>query len=143
MQSQTELYVLPEYCFAGLVIQAMSIDSLFRLSRCWPTRHTKREVAGRNHFTYYYEGRIVRELLHRKPINKEEQLKVDYCVTNYHNEFDNLSFVFSLRLMTELAEVGREKIIYLPKWVNAQLESSVKRTMHPQHCNESELAMLT
>ena len=59
-------------------------------------RHKQRLSEGREHLTYYYEGRIVRELQRRKPADKGERLKIDYCVATYSNELDNMSFIFSL-----------------------------------------------
>ncbi len=76
-------------------LATMTVPELHSLYRRWPIRHREREAQGREHFSFYYEGRIVNELLRRKASNKAEQLKIDYCVTTYHNELDNMSFVFS------------------------------------------------
>ncbi|WP_290433438.1 hypothetical protein [uncultured Muribaculum sp.] len=35
-------------------------------------------------------------MLSRKPADKGEQLKIDYCVAAYNNELDNLSSILSL-----------------------------------------------
>lgn len=77
-------------------LATLSIAELYDLYRSWPIRHKKREAEGREHFTFYYEGRIVRELGKRIALNKADQLKIDYCVATYHNELDNMSSVFSL-----------------------------------------------
>ena len=51
--------------------------------------------SGREHLTYYYEGRIVRELNSRKASTKDEQLKIDYCSFAYKTELENLSSIIS------------------------------------------------
>ena len=169
----------------------MTVSELHSLYRSWPIRHREREAQGREHFTFYREGKIVNELLRRKAANKAEQLKIDYCVATYHNELDNMSFVFSrpvqvdgekinpdsgrryssdeltalirlysdyrdimerellveyvdyaldllkrdidtastLRLLTEIAELGRKKTIRIPEWVNKKLEDAVTYCM--------------
>lgn len=33
--------------------------------------------------------------MRRKAVSKQEQLKIDYCIANYNNELDNLSFILS------------------------------------------------
>lgn len=76
-------------------LATMTVSELHSLYRRWPIRHREREEQGREHFTFYHEGRIVNELLRRKASNKAEQLKIDYCVATYHNELDNMSLVFS------------------------------------------------
>lgn len=76
-------------------LATMTVSELHSLYRRWPIRHREREEQGREHFTFYHEGRIVNELLRRKAANKAEQLKIDYCVATYHNELDNMSLVFS------------------------------------------------
>lgn len=168
-------------------LATMTVSELHSLYRRWPIRHREREEQGREHFTFYHEGRIVNELLRRKASNKAEQLKIDYCVATYHNELDNMSFVFSrpvqidgekinpdnersytpdeltalirlyseyrdimerellveyvdyaldlleqdmdtssiLQLLTEVAELGRRKIIRIPEWINRTLEDTV------------------
>lgn len=169
----------------------MTVSELHSLYRRWPIHHREREAQGREHFTFYREGKIVNELLRRKAANKAEQLKIDYCVATYHNELDNMSFVFSrpvqidgekinpdsgrrysseeltalirlysdyrdiverellveyvdyaldllkrdidtastLRLLIEIAELGRRKTIRIPEWVNKKLEDAVTYCM--------------
>lgn len=169
----------------------MTVSELHSLYRRWPIHHWEREAQGREHFTFYREGKIVNELLRRKAANKAEQLKIDYCVATYHNELDNMSFVFSrpvqidgekinpdsgrrysseeltalirlysdyrdiverellveyvdyaidllkrdidtastLRLLIEIAELGRRKTIRIPEWVNKKLEDAVTYCM--------------
>lgn len=105
IDSQDELYCIPENDAAKADLSAMTISELYRLYRRWPIRHRKREAEGREHHTYYYEGRIVRELFQRKAANKDEQLKIDYCVLTYNNELENLSFKLSLPL-----EIDKDKV---------------------------------
>lgn len=76
-------------------LATLTIEELHSLYRCWPIRHKERAAKGCEHLTFYYEGRIVRELLHRKAANKREQFKIDYCVATYNYELENLSFIFS------------------------------------------------
>ena len=76
-------------------LATMTVSELHSLYRRWPICHRERETQGREHFTFYHEGKIVNELLRRKAANKAEQLKIDYCVATYHNELDNMSLVFS------------------------------------------------
>lgn len=168
-------------------LATMTVSELHSLYRRWPIRHREREEQGREHFTFYHEGKIVNEILRRKAANKAEQLKIDYCVATYNNELDNMSFVFShpvqvdgekifpdsershttdeltalirlysdfrdimerellveyvdyaldlleqdidttstLRLLTEIAELGCRKAIHIPEWVNRMLEDTV------------------
>lgn len=96
IKSEDELYDVPQTGPSGSDLSALSIGELHELYRRWPVRHRDREAEGREHFTFYYEDRIVNELLRRKVVGKAEQLKVDYCVATYCNELDNMSSVFSL-----------------------------------------------
>ncbi len=188
-------------------LATMTVSELHGLYRRWPIRHREREAQGREHFTFYLEGKIVNELLRRKAANKAEQLKIDYCVATYHNELDNMSFVFSrpvqvdgekhlpdseksytpdeltaliglysdfrdimerellveyvdyaldllerdkdatstIRLLTEIAELGRRKTIRVPEWVNRTLEDTVKIALASKTGKDTDLAeaMLT
>lgn len=104
--SADNLYDMPVSESVGSDLAFMKIDELHSLYRSWPMRHKERQSEGRESFSFYYEGRIVRELSKRKPANKAEQLKIDYCVATYRNELDNMSAVFSLPV-----QVGGEKIL--------------------------------
>ncbi|MDE6769723.1 MAG: hypothetical protein K2J78_08390, partial [Muribaculaceae bacterium] len=59
-------------------LSAMTVDELYNLYRGWHLRHRKREAEGRELITFYYEGKIVKELQRRKPTDNGEQLKIDY-----------------------------------------------------------------
>ena len=105
ISSHESLYSLPKSSPVSTDLSALSITELHNLYRCWPIRQVEREVKGRETFSFYYEGRVVRELQSRKAVNKAEQLKIDYCVATYHNELNNMSSVFSRPL-----QVNGEKI---------------------------------
>lgn len=96
IMSEDELYEISGNSTAMTDLSSMTVTELYTLYRGWPIRHRRRMAEGREHFTYYYEGRIVRELLSRKAADKDEQLKIDYCVATYNNELDNMSSIFSL-----------------------------------------------
>ena len=105
ISSHESLYSLPKSSLVSTDLSALSITELHNIYRCWPIRKKEREAKGHEPFSFYYEGRIVRELRSRKAANKAEQLKIDYCVATYHNELNNMSFVFSRPL-----RVNGEKI---------------------------------
>ena len=96
IKSRDDLFEMPGESVAVTDLRAMTISELHALYRQWPIRQRQRLAEGREHLTYYYEGRIVRELLSRKPSDRNERLKIDYCVSTYNNELDNLSFILSL-----------------------------------------------
>lgn len=95
IQSSDDFYAIPDINVGVNDLSVMDIDELYRLYRRWPLRHKNRQNEGREHFTYFYEGRIIRELLQRKATDKGEQLKIDYCAATYNNELDNMSFILS------------------------------------------------
>lgn len=183
IKSQDDLYEIQKGNAASADLSTMTIDELHKLYRQWPIRHQERLNKGREHMTYYFEGQIIRELQNRKPSTKDERLKIDYCNATYSNELDNLSFIFScpvdtdidkiypdkaktyspdelaelikryshyhdiaereilieyvdyaldmlernggnlesLRLLTEIADLGQRKVIRVPEWINAKL----------------------
>lgn len=100
INSTDDLYDIPATAVAATDLSSMTISELYTLYRGWPVRHRQRQKDGREHLTFYYEGKIVRELQSRKPVGREEQLKIDYCVATYRNELDNMSFIFSLPVRT-------------------------------------------
>lgn len=105
IRSTDDLYEIQKGPAESADLSAMSIGELHKLYRQWPIRHQKRLKEGREHMTYYYERRIVRELQSRKPATKDERLKMDYCNATYSNELDNMSFIFSCPV-----ETGTDKI---------------------------------
>lgn len=86
-------------------LHTMSVDELETLYRQSSIRRAERKRQGREHFTFYQESKIVNELKKRKPENIGEQIKIDYCVTTYSNELENMSSVFSIPV-----DDGSEKI---------------------------------
>lgn len=94
--SSKSVSIEPEINLRATDLTSMSIHELYTLYRRWPIRHKKRYGKGQEHLTYYFEHRIVKELRKRKPTTPGEQLKIDYCLTSYANEMDNLSSIFSL-----------------------------------------------
>lgn len=98
IKSPDDLLEIPAESDAGSDLGTMTISELHALYRQWPARHKERLSAGREPLTYYYEGRIVRELLRRKPSTKNERLKIDYCLASYNNELDSMSSILSLPL---------------------------------------------
>lgn len=95
IQSPGDLYKIPDGQTEATDLTAMTIGELHNLYRRRPVRHQKRAAQGREHMTYYYEGLIVSELQSRSAANRNEQLKIDYCVATYRNELNNMSFIFS------------------------------------------------
>ncbi len=88
-------------------LSELSVGELYELYRSWPMRHREREAQDREHMTFYYEGKIVRELQRRVSADDGEQLKIDYCTITYHNELENLSFIFSLPVGEAFQESDR------------------------------------
>ena len=101
IESPDDLYEMPLSSIAGEDRGAMTVSELHALYRLWPMRHREREAMGREHLTFCHEGRIVRELLTRKPADKSDRLKIDYCLATYSNELENLSFILSLPLKAD------------------------------------------
>lgn len=101
IDSAANLYDMPGAETVADDLTSMTIGELHSLYRRWPIRHQERATEGREHLTFYYEGRVVRELQLRKAANKGEQLKIDYCVAAYNNELENLSFTLSLPLKVD------------------------------------------
>ena len=101
IESPDDLYEMPASAVAGEDPGAMTVSELHALYRMWPMRHREREAIGREPLTFCHEGRIVRELLTRKPADGSERLKIDYCLATYGNELENLSFILSLPLKAD------------------------------------------
>ena len=116
IQSQEDLYAISEVGPEVVDLTAMPIDELYKLYRRWPIRHKERELEGREHRTFYFEHRIVEELQQRKPLNKDEQLKIDYCVATHSNALENLSFTFSLPVKRKVTRlILTTKNVTLPR----------------------------
>ncbi|MDE6095208.1 MAG: hypothetical protein K2G52_03370 [Muribaculaceae bacterium] len=205
--SAENLHDVPDSDLSGTDLEILTIGELHTLYRRWPVRHYDKSAAGRESMSFYFEGRIVREMMRRKAANKSEQLKIDYCNAMYSNELSNISQLFSLpvrvdddkiypdskrsytpeelsalirlykdyrditereifveyadysldwlernqnvvsglNLLTEIAEIGRRKIICIPKWVTKRLADTVNLALASKTGRETELsvAMLT
>ena len=96
IQSEDDLFETPGSETTTSDLPAMGVDELYTHYLRSPLRREQRITEEREHFTYYYERRIVRELLTRKASDTAEQLKIDYCAITYGNDLENLSRVLSL-----------------------------------------------
>lgn len=95
VSSVDELYELPADESKPASLESLTIAGLERLYRLCSGRRGARLAEGREHFTCYYERRIVDELGRRKAADLSEQLKIDYCTIVYRNELRNMSVVFT------------------------------------------------
>lgn len=109
ISSEEDFYEIPSEKFANKDLSEMTVDELYRLYRQWPIRRKARLESGREHSTFFFEGRIVRELQKRKPVSKNERFKIDYCTLTYDNELENLSFI-----LDKPTDIGIEKFIPEP-----------------------------
>lgn len=136
IRSSDDLYEIQEVTAESADLSAMSIGELHKLYRQWPIRHQKRLKEGKEHMTYYYEGRIVRELQSRKPATKDERLKIDYCNATYSNELDNMSFIFSCPVETDTDKIYPDKSkVYSPD----ELADLIRRHSHYRDVAEREI----
>lgn len=99
--SEDDLYEMSEVESGNKALEEMTIDELYKLYRRWPIRKKTRLAEGREHFTFFYERRIVAEFMRRKAANKTEQFKIGHCTLTYNNELENMSFVFSVPVLVE------------------------------------------
>ncbi|MDE6769619.1 MAG: hypothetical protein K2J78_07855 [Muribaculaceae bacterium] len=114
-------------------LSALTVDELYQLYRGWHLRHRKREAEGRELMTFYYEGKIVKEVQRRKPTDNGEQLKIDYCTITYRNELENLAFIFSLPVSSHSTEFDKE----LP-YPDSQKDMKSRETDNGLICPESD-----
>lgn len=120
--SSEGLHDIPPQAPAGSDLAAMTVSGLHSLYRRRSLRSIERGAAGRESFTFFLEGRIVRELRKRKASGRGDHLKIDYCLATYRNELDNMSALFSLPV-----EDGSRKIypdcgrIYTPRELTAMI----------------------
>jgi hypothetical protein len=91
-----EIYRVPDEDIDATDLSELSVAQLETQYRRRGVRIDRRLGEGREPFTYYYEGRIVRELLTRKALDTAEQFKIDYCAITYGNDLENMSRVLSL-----------------------------------------------
>lgn len=138
ISSEDDLYVIPSDKSADKDLTQMTVDELHRLYRQWPSRHKARLEAGREPKTFFFEGRIVRELQKRKPASKEERLKIDYCTLTYQNELESLSILFNKPI-----DNGTDKVITDPTkaYTTSELLALIRRYTDFQDIIERELLM--
>lgn len=91
-----DIYRIPDEDIDATDLSELSVAQLETQYRRRGVRIDRRLGEGREPFTYYYEGRIVRELLTRKALDTAEQFKIDYCAITYGNDLENMSRVLSL-----------------------------------------------
>lgn len=101
IQSAENLHDLPEPDPSLPDLRSMTVAELHSHYRRWPARREDRQEEGRETFSFFHEGRIVRELHGRTAADRAEQLMIDYCDVMYRNELDNMSFVFSCPVRTD------------------------------------------
>lgn len=93
---------------ADVNLSALTIDELYDIYRRRPERIQSRIEAERELTTFYYEGKIIRELSGRETKSDSERLKIDYCLMTYYSELENMSLIFSV-------PVNSTKKIILPE----------------------------
>ena len=117
-------------------LTTLTVNELYNLYRCWPERHQKRALEGREQMSFYFEGRIVSELKRRKSLTDSEQLKVDYCKMTYMSELENLSFIYSVPVETQMELLAPEAgKVYSP----SELSSLIKLYTQYNSIAEREL----
>lgn len=136
IKSSNDLYEIQKGNVVLTDFSAMTIDELHKLYRQWPIRHQERLNKGREHMTYYFEGQILRELQSRKPVTKDEWLKIDYCNATYSNELDNMSFIFSCPVGTENDKIYPDRT---KEYSSDELAELIKRYSHYTDIAEREI----
>ena len=136
IQSEDDLFETPVNETATTDLTAMGVDELYTHYLRSPLHREQRITEEREHFTYYYERRIVRELSARKAIDTAEQFKIDYCAITYGNDLENLSRVLSLPMSGkgERLEYDPDRI-YTP----AELLALIKQYAGYRDIEEREL----
>lgn len=91
ISSEDDFYAMPTDNLASANLSELTVDELYKLYRQWPLRHKARKDTDREPDTFFFEGRIVRELQQRTPATKADRLKFDYCILTYRNEIELLA----------------------------------------------------
>lgn len=91
--SPKDIWAPPKAEFNLTDIGAMTIDQLETQYLLCSKSHDRRRRAGREGFTYFQEGFIVKELSRRRATNRSEQIRIEYCRSIYRNELENLAFI--------------------------------------------------
>lgn len=77
-------------------LRTLSVNDLYRLFRGRTQRRNRRAAEGREPLTCWPETDILAELRSRKAADRDEQLKIDYCVIAHSNDLHNLSVILAL-----------------------------------------------
>lgn len=147
IQSVDNLFEMPQSVSGLSDLKTLTVKELHDLYRQWPIRHRERQQQGREHLTFWQEGRIVRELQTRKAADKGEQLMIDYCTLTYANELDNLSFILSLPVHADTPTDnpqqttgnGKRKTDNATHYTQAELKALIKKYSSPRSVLDREL----
>ncbi|MDE6843290.1 MAG: hypothetical protein K2J24_07175 [Muribaculaceae bacterium] len=96
-QSSAEVAERLEYLSADQ-LRNLTTDRLVTLYFQFPERVEVRITAGREHFTCFFESRIISELSGRIPVDAREQAAIDSCLSSHRSELANMAAVLDLPL---------------------------------------------
>lgn len=96
-QSSAEVAERLEYLSADQ-LRNLTTDRLVTLYFQFPERIEVRIAAGREHFTRFFESRIISELSGRIPVDAREQAAIDSCLSSHRSELANMAAVLALPL---------------------------------------------
>lgn len=96
-QSSAEVAECLQYLSADQ-LHNLTVDQLVTLYLRFPERVEPRISAGREHFTRFFETRIISELSTRTPADSTERSKIDSCLSSHRAEMDNMAAVLGLPL---------------------------------------------
>lgn len=96
-QSSAEVAERLEYLSADQ-LRNLTTDRLVTLYFQFPERVEARIAAGREHFTRFFESRIISELSGRIPVDTREQAAIDSCLSSHRSELANMAAVLDLPL---------------------------------------------
>lgn len=132
--SADELFDVPDGPIVESALSQLSVDDLERLYRQRPRRVEARIADGREHFTCYFESRIVAELSRRTPADGAERLKIDYCKLTHAAELENMSSILGLPQGADAAALHEAPRRYTP----AELAAMISESRSPQTLAERE-----
>ena len=96
-QSSAEIADRLEYLSADQ-LHNLTVDQLITLYSRFPERVEARIAVGREHFTRFFETRLISELSTRTPADSTEQAKIDSCLRSHRAEMANMAAVLGLPL---------------------------------------------
>ncbi|MDE6669991.1 MAG: hypothetical protein K2K26_09980, partial [Muribaculaceae bacterium] len=96
-QSSAEVAERLDYLSADQ-LHNLTVDQLVMLYSRFPERVEARIAAGREHFTRFFETRLISELSTRTPADSTEQAKIDSCLRSHRAEMTNMAAVLGLPL---------------------------------------------